>query len=134
MNSQKLNKSKSILVVDDNEDIRIVLTSHLKEAGYNVVCAKDGFEAMQKLKNQKFSLIITDLNMPKKDGIKLTNEVSSQGEIPVLLMTGELENFEVRLRSLKNIMLLPKPFNPGIISKLVTKIIKDAKLSNPQAA
>jgi len=134
MRSVKQKNGKSILVVDDNEDIRTLLADHLNEDGYNVVQAKDGNEALLKLKNQSFSLIITDLNMPRLDGIKLTNEVIAMGETPVLLITGELENFETRLKALKNIMLLPKPFRPEIVSMLVNKIIKESKAAEAVAA
>ncbi|PIK15160.1 response regulator [Halobacteriovorax sp. JY17] len=115
--------SPQILVVDDDINIRNSLADLLATNGYIVVQAADGLEATLKMKNQNFNLIITDLNMPKKDGIKLTNEIISSGGPPVLLMTGELDNYEIKLKSLKNVMLLPKPFNPKILPALVAKIL-----------
>jgi len=124
----------TILIVDDNEDIRLLLTEQLQEKGYKTVSAKNGLEAMLKLKNQNFSLIISDINMPKKDGIMLTHEILSLYETPILLMTGEVEKFELRLKLLENVMLLPKPFKPEIISMLVKKIIKESKETTSIAA
>lgn len=116
-----------ILIVDDDSKIRKSIVELLSTSGYNVVQAVDGLEASLKMKNQTFNLIITDLNMPKKDGIKLANEIISASGPPVLLMTGELDNYDIKLKTLKNVMLLPKPFNPKIIPALVDKILKANK-------
>ena len=118
------NESLQILIVDDDQAIRRSMADLLSTSGYRVVQATDGLEATLKMKNQKFCLIITDLNMPKKDGIKLTNEIINAGGPPVLLMTGELDNYDIKLKTLKNVMLLPKPFNPKILPALVSKILK----------
>ncbi|WP_044557318.1 response regulator [Halobacteriovorax marinus] len=126
MNTKKKD-SLQILLVDDDRGIRSSMAELLSSDGYSVVEAADGLEASLKMKNQNFSLVITDLNMPKKDGIKLANEIISAGGPPVLLMTGELENYDIKLKSLKNIMLLPKPFNPKILPALVAKILNSAK-------
>ncbi|OUR96850.1 hypothetical protein A9Q84_10965 [Halobacteriovorax marinus] len=125
----KQSEQDYILIVDDNQEIRDILAHSLEHGGYNVVMAKDGIEATLKMKNQDFALIITDLNLPKKDGVKLTNEIISMDTTPVLLITGELENFEIRLKNLKNVMLLPKPFKPEIIPLLVSKLISEYKKS-----
>lgn len=121
------NKKPQILLVDDDSGIRGVISDLLTSKGFRVVQASDGLEATLKMKNQVFDLIITDLNMPKKDGIKLTNEIIGAGGPPVLLMTGELETYDIKLKSLKNTVLLPKPFNPKIVVALVNKILNESK-------
>ncbi|WP_372651712.1 response regulator [Halobacteriovorax sp.] len=121
------NNLPQILLVDDDSGIRGVISDLLTSKGYRVVQAADGLEATLKMKNQTFNLIITDLNMPKKDGIKLTNEIIAANGPPVLLMTGELETYDIKLKSLKNTVLLPKPFNPKIVVALVNKILNENK-------
>ena len=59
---------KTVLVVDDEEDVRKFLSMALKEAGFNVVTANDGFEALDQVKKQKPDLISLDLVMPKRSG------------------------------------------------------------------
>ena len=68
-------------------------------------------------------MVVSDLNMPKKDGVKLANDIISM-DLPVLLITGDLQTFELRLKALKGVMLLPKPFKIEIIPALVSKILK----------
>lgn len=121
------NDVDNILLVEDDESLRGLIRDILVTADYNVVCAKDGNIASSKLKNQKFSLVITDLNLPKKDGIKIANESISQ-DIPILLMTGELEEFELKLHSIKDAILLTKPFNVEVIPILVAKILNSIEV------
>lgn len=120
---QLKNTRPNILLVEDDLKLRTSIKDALEEASFNVVCAADGNEATLKLKNQSFEMVVSDLNMPKKDGVKLANEIISM-DVPVLLITGELENFELRLKALKGVMLLPKPFKIEIIPALVAKILK----------
>ena len=121
---QHKNTKPYILLVEDDIKLRELIHSALTDADFNVICATDGLEASAKLKNQKFQMVVSDLNIPKKDGIKLANEIASVANIPVLLITGELENFELRLKALEGVMLLPKPFKVEIIPALVAKILK----------
>ncbi|WP_127717096.1 response regulator [Halobacteriovorax sp. HLS] len=121
---QHKNTKPYILLVEDDVKLRNLIQTALLDADFQVICATDGLEASTKLKNQKFSMVVTDLNIPKKDGIKLANEIASSANIPVLLITGELENFEIRLKALDGVMLLPKPFKVEIIPALVAKILK----------
>lgn len=83
--------SKRILVVDDEDDVRQFLELALLEAGFEVITATDGFEAMDKVKSEKPDLISLDLVMPKKSGAKFYHELQKSKEfskIPVLIVTG----------------------------------------------
>ncbi|OUR97246.1 hypothetical protein A9Q84_13045 [Halobacteriovorax marinus] len=126
-------QSLKILLVDDDMGIVDVIQASLEDAGHSVVVANDGVEASLKLKNQNFDFLITDLNLPKKDGVKLVNELMGVVKIPILMITGELSNFEIRLKNLKNVMLLPKPFNPVIVPVLVNKIFKSFSIEREKA-
>ena len=84
-------ETKTILVVDDEEDVRHYLTMALTDAGFRVITATDGFEALQKVKTETPDLISLDLVMPKKSGIKFYRDMIKNKEwakIPILVVTG----------------------------------------------
>ena len=59
-----------ILIVDDELNMRLVLEAMLKKEGYEVACASDGIEALQTLKSGRTTAVITDLKMPRMDGME----------------------------------------------------------------
>ena len=67
--------SKTILIVDDSASLRQVVTMTLKSAGYGVIEACDGKDALAKLTGERVHLIISDVNMPNMDGITFLKEV-----------------------------------------------------------
>ena len=84
--------SKKVLIVDDEEVIRKTLRVHLGKMGYELQEAMDGVEAMDKLRNGSFDLLICDILMPKKDGWEVLKEVRSDPktkELPVILLTAK---------------------------------------------
>lgn len=83
--------SKTVLVVDDEDDVRLFLTTALIEAGFNVEQARDGLEALQIVKRQPPDLISLDLVMPKHSGVKFYHELTKNkkwASIPIIIVTG----------------------------------------------
>jgi len=83
---------KQIMVVDDSSSMRQMVHFTLAGAGYDVVEAKDGAEALLKSTSQKVDLVITDLNMPVMDGIELTRQLRAAPAyrfIPIVMLTTE---------------------------------------------
>ncbi len=79
-----------ILIVDDNDSIREVLTIILSGRGYQCESATNRREAMKKVAQAHFDVVITDVHMPEMDGITLTREVTRHfSDLPVMIMTGE---------------------------------------------
>jgi DNA-binding NtrC family response regulator len=79
----------SILVVDDEEDVRDVLQGILESADYRVTTAADGNEASKLLAAEKFSIVLTDLLMPDRDGIEVVGELRKKyPTTPVIVMSG----------------------------------------------
>ncbi|MFH1006131.1 MAG: sigma-54 dependent transcriptional regulator [Candidatus Latescibacterota bacterium] len=79
---------KKILLAEDEEIMRITLKDGLSNEGYQVIAASDGREALEKFRQDDFDLLITDLRMPKLDGIELLKEVKCLSpEIPVIIIT-----------------------------------------------
>jgi two-component system chemotaxis response regulator CheY len=83
---------KNILIVDDSNAIRQSVGFILEQAGYQVVPAVDGEDAVPKIEGQAFDLVITDVNMPRMDGIALTRHVRQSARnkfVPILMLTTE---------------------------------------------
>lgn len=80
---------KRILVVDDEENIRMLYQEELQEEGYEVVLASNGIEAMETLANKgPFDLVTLDIRMPGMDGINTVREIKERyRKIPVILVT-----------------------------------------------
>ncbi|MBA4393395.1 MAG: sigma-54-dependent Fis family transcriptional regulator [Desulfobacca sp.] len=78
-----------ILVVDDDHQMRTALKEAISRVGFQAVLAGDGQDALQKLNHSPFSLIVTDMKMPKMDGLSLLKEIRRRiGNVPILVITG----------------------------------------------
>lgn len=119
--------AKTILVVDDSASIRQVVSLALTRAGYEVVTADDGQDALKKLDGRKIHLIISDVNMPVMDGITLIKEVKKKAEYkftPIIMLTTESQpekKAEGREAGAK--AWIVKPFQPPQMLDAVSKLI-----------
>ena len=111
---------KTVLVVDDEADVRSFLKAALIEAGFEVITANDGFEALEQVKKQVPDLISLDLVMPKKSGAKFHRELTKNREwakIPVIIVTGHARD-DIGKSDLKELTMsgpgvyLEKPVKP----------------------
>ncbi|MCX5802813.1 MAG: response regulator [Proteobacteria bacterium] len=79
-------KKIKLLVVDDEENIRMLFKEELEEEGYQVEAASNGLEALEKLKGSSFDLVVLDIKMPGMDGIQALNEIKNLNkDQPVIL-------------------------------------------------
>ena len=120
--------SKTILVVDDSVSMRQMVTFTLKGAGFEVVEAGDGKEAVAKLNGgAKPNLVITDLNMPNMDGISLINEIRGMAAhkfTPVLMLTTEsADDKKKEGQSAGATGWIVKPFNPDQMLQVIKKVL-----------
>ena len=83
--------SKTILVVDDKKELRVMVQAYLEQEGFRVVSAADGQEALYVVRHEKPDLIILDLMMPKMGGYEFLNAHKRQSETPVIILTAKLE-------------------------------------------
>ncbi len=125
-------RKKTVLVVDDEADVRNFLQAALLEADFEVITAEDGDAALQKIKKQKPDLISLDLVMPHKSGAKLYHELQKNKEwakIPVIIVTGHARD-DLGKSDLKNLIMsgpgvyLEKPVKPGNYIAAVKSILK----------
>ncbi|PCH59978.1 MAG: response regulator [Gammaproteobacteria bacterium] len=116
-----------ILAVDDSASMRQMVTFTLKGAGYQVTEAKDGREALNIAKSKKFSLVITDVNMPNMDGITLTKELRSLANYkftPILTLTTESSAEKKQAGKAAGATgWIIKPFNPDQLLATVKKVL-----------
>ncbi|MEO6906708.1 MAG: response regulator [Abditibacteriaceae bacterium] len=108
-----------ILVVDDNDRNRDMLSRRLKKQGYDVETAQDGREAMQAARAQSFDLILLDIMMPEIDGYEVLRQLKADEtlrDIPVIMISAldELDSV-VRCIEMGAEDYLPKPFNPTLL-------------------
>lgn len=121
-----------ILIVDDSATLRASVDYTLSEAGYKVVQASNGKEALELLasyggKNDKISMIITDINMPLMDGIDFIRKVKETPFkfIPILVMTTESEESKkLEGKEAGASGWLVKPFKPEQLLKIVSKFVR----------
>src|SRR2546423_11167248 len=83
-----LESKRSVLIVEDEPNLTKVLTAMLKREGYEVLTAGDGMEALERLATSHVDVVLTDLKMPKLDGMELLKRVLDEYDgIPVVLLT-----------------------------------------------
>jgi two-component system chemotaxis response regulator CheY len=119
--------AKTILVVDDSATLRQVVGIALKGAGYDVIEACDGKDALAKLNGQKIHLIISDVNMPNMDGITFVAEAKKLPDYkftPVIMLTTEAgENRKQAGQAAGAKAWVVKPFQPAQMLAAVSKLI-----------
>jgi len=122
-----MNMAKTILAVDDSASIRQMVSFALKGAGYEVVEAVDGEDALDKARNHNVSLILTDINMPRMDGLALVKSlrVLPRYKIaPILMLTTESSDvMKAQGRAAGATGWLVKPFDPKRLLDVVRKVI-----------
>ena len=117
-----------LLIVDDDERIRNLLSQYLIKEDFIVSTASGAEEARKKIQLIKFDLIILDIMMPGDDGLTLTKEIRNNSDIPIILLTAKsgtdskIEGLEIGADD-----YLTKPFNPKELLLRVLSILKRSK-------
>jgi two-component system, chemotaxis family, chemotaxis protein CheY len=120
--------AKTIMIIDDSTSLRQVVSIALGEAGYEVLEACDGRDALAKLKGQKVHLMICDVNMPNMDGITFLKAVRGLPDYkftPVIMLTteaGEEKKREGQAAGARAWMV--KPFRPDQLLGAVAKLVQ----------
>ncbi len=116
-----------ILVCEDNPIALKTIEYSLVKAGFQVLQARDGEEAMRLLKSEKIDLVITDINMPFTKGLELVRYINTQSHMrmPVIIISGiNLQETKDHARELGAIGYLTKPFDPKQMVELVRSAIQ----------
>src|SRR5438094_5613099 len=119
---------KKILAVDDERHIVRLVEVNLQRAGYEVVTAYDGREALEKVKSEKPDLVVLDVMMPYMDGFEVLKNLKadpSTAEIPVIMLTAKAQDADVFRGWQSGVdCYLTKPFNPMELIAFVKRIFK----------
>ncbi|HEC30081.1 MAG TPA: response regulator [Gammaproteobacteria bacterium] len=117
----------TILTVDDSTSMRQMVAFTLKQAGFDVVEAADGEEGLQKAKGTNVDVVVTDVNMPKMDGISLVKKLRALPNYkftPILLLTTEAgADKKQEGKAAGATGWLVKPFNPDQLLSTIKKVI-----------
>lgn len=117
----------SILTVDDSPSLRMAVRIALTGAGYTVTEAGDGVEGLAKASTERFDLVITDLNMPRMDGLTMIRELRSQptmAGVPIVFLTTESEDgLKAQAKAAGATGWLVKPFNSEQLVKIARKVL-----------
>lgn len=126
-----------VLIVDDSAVVRAKLGKLLQAAGYQVLQARDGVEALDLLSQQRVALLITDLEMPNKDGFELIADVQGSLEtedLPIIAITGH-EELQGRVHQVEGLYgIFKKPWNDRDLLKRVENLVALRRAAEAQAA
>ena len=120
----------NILVCDDDKDIVEAISIYLETAGYGVVKAYDGFEALDKLKKEDIHLVIIDIMMPNMDGIMATRKIREISQVPVIFLSAKSEDADKILGlDIGADDYVTKPFNPlELVARVKSQIRRYTEL------
>jgi len=117
-----MDTARTILLVDDDPTLSTVLAAVLRSGGYTVLTAASGAEALELLRSQSVSVVISDLHMPKMDGVALIAQITlnqltaNARPIPAVLITGSGEFEDIHANA------------PGVDAILIKPIVRDTLL------
>ncbi len=106
-------QKEKILIVDDDIEIRKIVSIYLKNEGYEIIDASDAIEALKTLRNTTIDLIILDIMLPKMDGIEACLKIREQYQMPIIFLSAKDEDID-KIQGLMSGAedYITKPFNP----------------------
>ena len=122
----------NILVVEDDENLRKLITAVLRQNRYNTIQAGDGIEAMKQMEEVHIDLVVSDIMMPGMDGYELTQAIHSQSpDVPVLIITAR-ETLEDKRRGFASGAddYMVKPINTDELIMRISALLRRAKITS----
>ncbi|MDC2865572.1 response regulator transcription factor [Bacillus sp. BP-3] len=122
---------ETILVVDDEKEIRDLIAIYLKNEGYEVLQAGDGTEGLEILQKQQVHLVVLDIMMPKLDGIHMCMKVREIAEMPIIMLSAKTQDMDKILGLTTGADdYVTKPFNPlELIARIKSQLRRYMKMS-----
>ena len=124
---------QKILVVEDDLDIQELLKNFLQEAGYSIVLANDGVEALSIFSDVQFDLILLDIMLPKIDGFAVCELIRKQSQVPIITLTA-LNGEEEQIRGLDMQVddYITKPFSMPVLIRKIAAVLRRSTISQNQ--
>lgn len=121
-----------ILVVDDDSELLGLINFALRQAGYLVVGATDGQEALEAFAREQPDLVILDINLPRLNGFEVCRRIRSEATTPIMLLTARTaEDDQVQGLDLGADDYLTKPFSPRTLLARVRALLRRAEIERP---
>jgi DNA-binding response OmpR family regulator len=116
---------RTVLVVDDEREIVRLVRDYLERAGFEVITAADGDEALRAARRQRPDLVILDLNLPTLDGFDVARQLRREGDVPIIMLTARTEEADrVAGLELGADDYVVKPFSPREIVARVRAVLR----------
>lgn len=117
-----------ILIVDDDPEIRELLTTYLTKSGYRVSAARDGRQMWREFERHHIDLVVLDVMLPGDDGLTLCRNLRSRSNVPIIMLTARGEEMD-RILGLEMGAddYLPKPFNPRELQSRIKAVLWRAR-------
>lgn len=114
-----------ILVVEDDLDIQELLRNFLQEAGYDIVLANDGVEALSIFSAARFDLVLLDVMLPKIDGFAVCELIRKQSKVPIIILTAlNSEEEQIRGLDLQVDDYITKPFSMPVLIRKIAAVLR----------
>jgi DNA-binding response OmpR family regulator len=127
-----LQATATILVVDDDEDVRTLLSRALGAEGFRVEAVGDGGAARRRLAMLDADLVVLDLTLPSEDGLDILTELRATSTVPVILLTGRgAEDDRILGLKLGADDYLVKPFSPAELAARITSVLRRTRHDQP---
>jgi DNA-binding NtrC family response regulator len=120
----------SILVVEDKDSVRRMLAEALTENGHDVEIARNGRSAIEKAKDARFDLVLTDLKLPEMDGLEVLSAVKDQAAETAVIVMSAYGTIETAVEAMRMgaYDFLTKPFDPGHLNVLIDRALENRRL------
>lgn len=126
--------NEKILIIDDDEEIRNVISIYMKNEGYHTLMAEDALEAIKLLEDHKIDLIILDIMMPKMDGIKACLKIREENNMPIIIISAKDSDADIIYGLTSGADdYITKPFNPLELVARVKSQLRRYKNLNPKS-
>src|SRR5699024_6666321 len=122
---------ETILVIDDEKEIRDLISIYLKNEGYNVIQASNGEEGLDMLKDNQVHLIVLDIMMPKINGIDMCIKVRETAEMPIIMLSAKSQDMD-KIKGLTTGAddYMTKPFNPlELVARIKSQLRRYTRMS-----
>ena len=116
-------RSAAVLIVEDDGDLAQVLCARLQREGHDCMVVHSGAQALAEWQKRSFDLVVSDINMPNGDGIALAESLQRSEAVPIIFITGFKNGYEERLKAVRNVTVLEKPFDIKVLLKMIDSML-----------
>lgn len=122
---------ENILIIEDNQDVNLILSKAIKDAGYNTKSVFSGIDGLNEIKNNSYNLVILDIMLPYKSGDQILKEVRQFSSVPIIIISAkDMVSTKIDLLKLGADDYITKPFDLGEVVARVESNLRRYSISN----